>query len=243
MKYLKQFIEKGVFNFNDANLLIGNKSTTFTILRSYIDKKYIKKIKRNLYVAVNLESGMANVSKYVIASNINDNSFVSYHSAFEFYGYYNQVYNNVNVSSLNKFNKFSFEDNEYLFNNTLTDKYVDVVRGAKVTCIERTIVDNIKGIGKLTDLEETMKCIDLISYVDENKILGYLNIIGSKILYKKVGYILEYFKDSLLLSDAFLEECINKGGNVKGYFNKNVYGLKYNSKWKLYVYSNLESYL
>ena len=113
MKYLTELTKRKIFNYQDFVTIVGDSNLAKNTLQNYLEKGYIKRIKHNLYGVVSLETNECIVNKFLIASNITDTSFVSHHSAFEFYGYYNQVYYNVNVSSISKFNTFEFEENNY----------------------------------------------------------------------------------------------------------------------------------
>ena len=158
---------------------------------------------------VKLNEDCAN--KFQIASSINQNSYISYHSAFEFYGYYNQVFNIIQVSSNKRFTPFEY--NGYSYECYLNDipLQIDFIQGVKVTSIERTIVDSINMLGKVMGIEELIKCLDLVHLAKENKLLEILNAYHKEILYRKVGYILSFYKDDFNLSDSFFATCLSKG--------------------------------
>lgn len=206
-------------------------------------KGYITRIKHNLYAVNGIDTNTSIADKFLIASHITTTSFVSHHSAFEFYSYYNQVYNNVNVSSLNKFNSFTFVGNKYTLIKVSSDAFVNCIRGVRVTSIERTIVDSIKDSGKYSDLEETLNCINMIPYISIDDILKYLDKVGSKMLYKKVGLILSMFKDKFNIPESFFSKCHQVSDTIKGYFDSNKKAHVYNAEWKIYVYKDLEDYL
>ncbi|MDD7315556.1 MAG: hypothetical protein PUH11_07520 [Bacilli bacterium] len=243
MKYLTELTKRKIFNYQDFVTIVGDSNLAKNTLQNYLEKGYIKRIKHNLYGVVSLETNECIVNKFLIASNITDTSFVSHHSAFEFYGYYNQVYYNVNVSSISKFNTFEFEENNYTLIKTSSTDFVDTIRGVKVTSIERTIVDCIKDSGKYCDLEETLNCINLLPYISAKDILKYLELINSKILYKKVGIILSLFKDKLNIPNSFFEKCHEISDSIKGHFDKNKNAHVYNSEWKIFIYKDLKNYI
>lgn len=202
-----------------------------------IFKSKIKKITYNYYGAIDFSTGSLFADKFLIGSKINENSFISHRSAFEFYGFYNQMYNEIYVSSLNAFKPFEFDDISYVYLKTKTNIEVEEIRGVRVTSVERTIVDTINDSDKISDIEETLKCIDLISYVDEGKISNYLDALHKRILYKKVGYILSLFQDDLKLSTYFFKKLKEKSGSVRGYFSQlNKDDQVYIKEWNIYAY-------
>lgn len=241
MKYLSELTKYKVFSYNDFIAIIGNSNLAKSTLQNYLKKGLIKRIKHNLYSVVSLETNECIADKFLIGSNITNNSFISHHSAFEFYGYYNQVYNVVNVSSISKFNKFEFEGNEFALINVNSTDFVETIRGVRVSSIERTIVDSIKDSGKYSDLEETLNCIDLIPYISINDILKYLKQINSKMLYKKVGIILSLFKEKFDIPNSFFQKCHEMSDTVKGYFDKSSH--IYNPNWKIFIYKDLNNYI
>lgn len=243
MKYINELTKLKIFTFNDLINIVGDKILANATITNYLTKGLIKKIRHNLYSVVSLETNECVADKFLIASNITDTSFISHHSAFEFYGYYNQVYNIVNVSSISKYNPFEFEDNHFSLIKVNSDSFVEKIRGIRVSSIERTIVDSIKDSGKYSDLEETLNCIKLIPYISTKDILKYLEQINSKMLYKKVGLILSLFKEHFNIPESFFDKCHEISDSVKGYFDKHKESLVYNSEWKIFVYKDLLNYI
>lgn len=243
MKYLNELTKYKVFNRKDFATMINDDNLAKMLLKNYLEKGYIKRIKHNLYGVVSLETNECIADKFLIASNITDTSFISHHSAFEFYGYYNQVYYDVNVSSISKFNTFEFEENTFSLIKVSSTNFVEEIRGVKVTSLERTIVDSIKDSGKYCELEETLNCINMIPYISIKDILKYLEQINSKMLYKKVGIILSLFKDKLNIPDSFFVICHEVSDSIKGHFDKNKSAHVYNPEWKIFIYKDLKNYI
>lgn len=241
MKYFKNMEELNIFTYNDIKKIIGNDEATKRYINHMVKKEYIIRIKKNLYLfnKPNLYNSID--IRFLIGSRLNDDSFISYHSAFEFYGFYNQMYTEVQTSSIKRIKSFDYDG--YRFVNYLTNSLlqVEVVQNVKVTSLERTIVDSINMIGKVIDLEELIKCLDLISYVNENKIIQMLNEYDKSILYKKVGYILSFYKTDYRLSNYFFELCKSKGvvNNIGFLINSDKDNSSFSSEWGLYAYDNV----
>ena len=79
--------------------------------------------------------------------------------------------------------------------------------------------------------------MEMMTFLSEEKVLKYLALYNKAILYQKVGYLLEYFKDSLKLSDKFFDVCMQKKGKSKRYFTESMNRdrMIYNSKWAMMV--------
>jgi predicted transcriptional regulator of viral defense system len=246
MKYYEKLLGMGIFSFADLIKLTGNKDTANSLVREYQKKQYIIRIKRNLYTAVNLETKEAVAGKFEIGSNVTDTAYVSHHSAFEYHGVMNQVYYEVYVSSESKFNNFEFKGIEYIYHQSIFNEGVihsKNNRNIRVTDLERTVLDSIKDFEKIGGLEELLQCINLITYLDYEKLEKYLQCYNSQIMYQKTGYILEHFKDALKIPGKFFTMCESKIGKSRRYLYKDIKDEKniYNGKWQLIVPENLLS--
>lgn len=237
MKYLEQFSLKRVFDFSYIVNITGNVDLASGIVQNYLSKDYIKRVKKNLYVATSLETGGSIPSKFEIASNITNSSFLSHHSAFEFYGYQNQVYNEIYVSSLEQFRPFVFEYNKYVCKRVKNIDFVNTVNGVRVSTIEKTIVDSIDIIKSFDDFEELFEVLSMIPLIDGSKVLDYLKYVNKRILFSKVGLILSFFKDGYNITNNHLDEMKNNGVKNASYFTSEKHRLnKYYNEWKIHSY-------
>ena len=242
MKYYDKLLMMGCFTLEDVCAFISNIHTAKSMLLEYSKKGYVRNVKRNLYVALDLVSKESVASKYQIASKITDTSYVSYHSAFEYYGFANQVSNEVLVSSDTRFSSFSFDGITYSFVKSKIDDGVVEENKIRVTTIERTLLDNIDAFSKHMGLEELLRCVELIPSVNEIKLLHYLKIYNKQFLYQKTGYFLNQLTDNLQLSEYFFDECKSYVGESKRYLELDLkyYKTIYNKLWQLIVPENLE---
>lgn len=242
MKYYGDMLDKKCFSLKETERMVGgNYNTAKSLLRQYVQKGYIQQVKKNLYVAISIESGMPAATRYQIASNITPTSYVSHRSALEYYGYTNQVSYEMNVSSKTAFREFEYEGINYAYIASRLPEGIVSQQGVRITDLERTLVDYIGDFDHVGGLEELLRSLEMISFLSEEKLLGYLELSGKAVLYQKTGYILEHFKDSLKLSDHFFKVCGQRKGKSKRYFTKmaNQSHMVYNSRWGLMVPENL----
>ncbi|MBQ7276473.1 MAG: hypothetical protein IJS58_04400 [Bacilli bacterium] len=87
MKYFSTLAPMGVFSLNEAVKLIGNEENTKKYLSRLIKIGQIRRIKKNLYSIIDPIIKDDSMSRFVIASHITNDAFISLHSAFEFYGF------------------------------------------------------------------------------------------------------------------------------------------------------------
>jgi len=183
-------------------------------------------------------------NKYQIGSSITKSAYISHHSAFEFYGLTNQVFNELYVSSDSRFNDFDFEGVHYKHIRSKSDEGIvesQNVPGVRVTNLERTVIDSIKDFEKIGGLEDLIQCLDMITYLDIKKLEIYLELYNLHVLYQKTGYILEHFKNNMKLDNDFFDHCNTKIGKSTRYlFNQmDKDNSIYINKWQMIVPENL----
>lgn len=238
MKYYEQLLKKGCFTLNDVYEMVGNRNSANTLIQNYLKKGYIQSVKRNLYVAINLADGEPVINRYVIASNLTESAYISHHTALEYYGCTNQVFYDVYVSSDTKFNTFEFNGLTYRYQmSRINGGIVKKPDDARVTDLERTVIDSINDFEKIGGLEELLRSLEMIPYTDERKLLGYLKSYDKQVLFQKTGYILEHFKDSLKITDEFFKACETEISKSVRYLYRGLEKGKsiYNKKWRLFV--------
>jgi len=114
--------------------------------------------------------------------------------------------------------------------------------GIRVTDLERTAIVSMKDFGKAGGLDELLRCLDMLTFLDENSLRNYLDRYGLQFLYQKTGYMLEHYQDALGLSVGFFDYCMDRVGKSTRYLlpemsNNGIY----NPRWRLVVPSDLFS--
>ena len=113
--FLDKFHELKIFTLEDAARIVKSKTYAMTILRGYIEDALVVKIRRNLYAVTNLATKHIEANRYEVASSLTPTAYVDYHSALEFYGVANQVFNTMYVASESIFNSFEFDGLSYMY--------------------------------------------------------------------------------------------------------------------------------
>lgn len=209
--------EKLVFNVDDSLKFFNNASAAYSAIKRFEKKGFIKKVRNNLYVAINPATNTPFANKYQIGSSINSSSYVSYMTAFEYFGFQDQVKNICYVSSYQRFNAFEFEGVTYkcvpikVKEGVFTPPYTQKIR---VTNVEKTLIDSIKKIGTNVSLEELINCVEFISVLDETRISEYLKAYNVQSLYQKSGYLFSLMNKKFKFSNNFfsaIKKNIKKG--------------------------------
>lgn len=222
VKHYEELLRLEVFNFAEACKVIGRVGNTKVILDAYLEKGLIKRVRRGLFYAVNLENRNAPANRFLVASKINETACLSYHTAFELYGLTHQASFVMYVESDKIFSDFKFEGTEFKYagkgikEGVVSHKLNSKIR---VTDLERTIVESINRLdycGGIHELDETLKICPIVK---GERLLNYLEIYNKQFLYKKAGYFLEKYSNSLGLTDELLTAIEMKTGNSRKYLS------------------------
>ena len=239
MKYYSDLLTMGCFTREKLTELTGNYNTAGTLIKNYLKKGYIQKVRCNLYVAVNLADNEPVVNKFHIAGKITKTSYISHHAAFEYYGCANQVSYEVEVSSETAFAPFNFNNITYVYlSSRIKDGVLVRPDGIRITDIERTVLDGIHDFEKIMGLEELLRCVALLPSVKEDKLIQYLAVYDKQVLYQKTGYILRHFQKEFNLSESFFYECAAHTGKSTRYLTS-IKNAVYNKEWQLMTPENL----
>ena len=237
MKYYSDFAQKKILSFSDVETIVGNSNTAARIVSDYEDKGLLQKIKKNLYAVVSLENGGLVPDEFEIGCALKPDAFISHHSAFRFHGFYNQVYSTIDVSSPTRFDTLLFGGKEYRHHHSSWLGEIETVgNGKRVSTVERTIVDSIKDLRKTMDLEELLRCVEMVPRIKDKALIDCMTAYKNRLLWKKVGYFLQNCRLRYELPVSFFEYCRKNGGNVVGYFSsEDSSSQQYDKEWKMYV--------
>lgn len=239
MEVYNQLVKYPVFTIDEVEQLTGKSKTAYSQLERLMKRGLVKKIRKNIYSAVNPVNDQIVATRYQIACAITDTAYISHHSAFEYYGLANQVFQEVYVSSATKFNHFEYDHVIYRYvASRMQEGIVEgkSTMGVKITDLERTVIDSIHDHNTLVCFEEILRCLEKIHYLDEAKLLRYLGVYNTQGLYQRVGYLLQHYQKEMQLSNAFIDCCKEKIGKSRRYLLKEALeGNIYNSEWEMMV--------
>ena len=236
MKHYDKLLELGCFSRSDIAGMLGNDETAGSLLREYLKKGYIERVRRDLYAVISLETKQPVPSRYQIGCAVFPDAVIVDHSAFELYGYANQVFYEVYVSSASRFPDFSYNGVSYHRIAPKGSMDVSDLGGVRVTSLEQTVVDSIADVEKVAGLEETLRCLLLLPSLNESKLLQILSERSNGFLWQKCGYILEQLNSGLGLSPAFFETCRSHiTGSKRPLVKDSAQKLLWDKRWGLYV--------
>ena len=242
MKHYEALVNMGSFTRHDLIRLTGSDAAAHSLVYSYLKRGLIQRVRRDLYAAVSLETKQPVPNRFAIGSHVSSDACISHHSAFAYYGYANQVFYDIYVASSSRFRDFEFGGYRYNYvRNDLASGIASHSNGVRVTDMERTVVDSINDFEKIGGLEELLRCLELIPHLNADRLLSYLEERGIGFLWQKTGYILEHFREALILPERFFEECLRNLPGGKRYLYKGFPAGRtvFNSVWQMYVPAEL----
>lgn len=238
MKLYFELLKKPVFKIEDVNQYYDNMDSARSAVKRLMHDGMAVKIRNNMYTCISGETDQPVANRFQIASNITPTSYVSHHTAMEFYGISDQVYYDVYVSSETSFREFEFAGYTYHYVSSKNSAGIDKPAysgGIAVTDLERTLVDSIKDMDKIAGVEEVVQSIESIHLMREERLLNYLELYQNQFLYQKTGFLLCGNKEKSGLSKHFFDVCKSKIGKSKRYLTKDMEAGRYDEEWRLIV--------
>lgn len=239
-----ELLKKPIFNMDDVNIFYNNMDSARSAIKRLMKEGMVAKIRNNMYTCISGETGALVANRFQIASHITPTSYVSHHTAMEYYGITDQVYYDVYVSSETSFRDFVFDGYTYRFIPSKNSEGIEkppYSGGVTVTNLERTIVDSIKDMDKISGMEEVVQNVESVHRMQEKRLLKYMEIYQNQFLYQKMGYLLWQNKEQMGLSDLFFEKCKKQIGKSKRYLTRDQDGGRYDAMWKLVVPEDLQN--
>lgn len=237
-----ELLKMPVFTVEDVNKYYNNIDSARSAIKRLMKESMVAKIRNNMYTCISGETGAPVANRFQIASKITSTSYVSHHTAMEYYGITDQVYYDVYVASKTGFREFDFDGYTYHYVATKDLEGVETPAfsgGIRITNIERTLVDSVKDMDKIAGIEEVLQDIGSMKRMQEKRVLKYLNILSNQFLYQKMGFLLVEHKKQLGLSDEFFDICKSQIGKSKRYLTKDMSKGQYVDEWKLVIPGNI----
>lgn len=242
MKHYEKLVDYGVFSRKKlAQILDCCDATAVSVIREYLKKGYIERVRHDLYAVISIETKQPVMSRYQIGSNLFDDACISHHSAFEVFGYANQVFYDTYVSTRTNFKDFEYNGIHYHRLAPKTQNNIEKNNSICVTNIEQTVIDSINDLEKVAGLEETIRCIELIPALNYKMLLNILSEYNNGFLYQKCGYLFEELNNSLNLPECFFIECKKNIAKTKRYISKDHNGCVWHKKWNIYAPETIQN--
>ncbi len=247
-KIYKDFYEQKVFTLGDVKNRYKGRNTPGSLNLLIHNSKahgYIGSVKKGLYYTIphgfSVEDYKAD--KYLIASRLSPAAVIAYHSALEFHGVAQSVFNQVFVLTRARMANLDFQGTQFTgVIGHLNFGCMNLMRegvAIRVTDRERTLVDCIDRLRYAGGLEEYFKSAEGFPSINFQRIEEYLKRYKKINLYAKVGFLLTLFEKKWSFPADVRRRMRNK-------IRKKVYYLDHekkenvlNKEWNLMIPENL----
>ena len=233
-----EMLKYPVFTMDKAAEYYNSIESARSAVKRLIKRGMVVKIRKNLYTCVSGESGEPIADRFQVGSALSETACISHHTAAEYYGITDQVYYDVYVTSDTRFNSFDFEGYTYVCIKPKINVGIcepEYSGGIKITDLERTIIDSINDMDRISGLEEVISMIDMAGPLDQKKLLQYMKAYNCRFLYQKAGYLLWNRREKLGLDSDFFEKCKAETGKSRRYLSRDITRGKYLEEWGLIV--------
>lgn len=219
---------------------------TKNLITKLVKNGWLIRIKNGLYAISDLSSrGFLSLSFYVVAGLLVKDSYVSFESALQHYGMFDQLTNKIISVSLKKFKTILLNNTEYSFIQTKEklffgwQKAVIDNKTVRVATAEKALIDII-------NFRKNKYAVDLvIEKLKEHKndfnfgrIAEYLKEF-SKATIKTFGFIFDLLK----IDSTNIYNLVENSIKVEHSTHKMLAGdKKFNAKWRLYYDEYLDKY-
>ena len=246
MKKIDELVKNLIFTSAEICECFKCESKAVYWIGNSVKNNKIAKIRQGLYALINPATGLIYADKFMLGSRLNTNSYIAYHSALEFHGFANQVYNSIYIASDARFHEFEYGGISYervrsaIPNGIITIKSSSNIR---VTDLERTVIDCIDDIKRAGGAEELLSALSYIKKLDHEKLLLYLKDYHKNNLWQKTAYLLEKFNEILKLPEIFFKECNKEISKRVIYFlnDENFGEPLYNKDWNIIAPLNINT--
>jgi len=232
--------------------------------RRYIYRKYVRRlvkagklwrVRRGLYVVLSpLEKPEGyTADKLLIASKVRDDYYLGFHTALEYYGCAQSLYNETYICVKAKDRFDTFQYGRFVFKPVFVENTdLEVLdkpyqeNTLKVSSKERTFIECIDRVEYAGGWEECLKSLENLRELDFQNLVNLLLKNGKDILLKRAGYTLELLKKHSPfyehLESRLLDEITKQISGSPRYLVNGETG-SINKRWNLYIPKNFEEKL
>jgi len=259
MRPLDFFATHPVFTheqFVAAHTATGRSAhTSNSLLRKHVATGRLLRIRRGVYATVprGTDPETAPVDPYLVATALADDAAVAYHAALQFHGKAHSVSRRFHYLTRLRARPLSFRGSDFvpvrvapalralpdLGGGILEQRHAGGT--ARVTTLERALVDILDQPAKSGGWEEIWRSLELVEYVDLDAAIDYARKLGSAVTAARVGFFLEQHREPLMVEEVHLEKLRAMGPEQPHYFDPKRRPGKLVSRWNLVVPEQLLS--
>ena len=238
-----------------ANVLNISKSKAKNLATYWAGRGWLTRVKRGLYNTVSLSTVRPEAIKedtWVVANVVFAPCYIGGWSACEHWGFTEQIFNDVAVYSIRRFNKKiqEVQGTRYIIKTINKKRFYGlkpVWRGTNKISVSdpsRTIIDILydpKIGGGIRNVADMINEYFNSDKRDDKKLIEYLSAFSNGVIYKRLGYLIEYLN---IDAPDLIKKCfkLKSSGYSKLDPTLPLKG-KILRRWNLRINANLEAAL
>lgn len=248
--FLLEAENQKVVSAEKAMELLGiSQMHAYNLLKNMRKKGALDKVKSNLFVRIPSHI-VHDKGKYVedpifVGKHLTKPYFFSYYTALYLHGLSQQSARYYYLSTTRHIQEVDYHGNVFRA-VILTEKrffgFKEMKYGEEkvfASDLERTIIDVMNRPEYSGGYEEILRSFQDMENVDWNRLLKYMDKMGEKILFNRIGFVFDMLGEFVNTPDRFLMELRKRLSENIYYFEKNRKG-SYIKKWKIIVDKRLE---
>lgn len=228
-------------------------STVNNRLQQAYRRGYVDRVTRGVFVSRVGVFADTVPDPFLVASKLAPDSVIAYHSALEALGVAHSPFRRVTYLSARTPTRVGYRGYEFVGLRPRPDQLgegtwrsaVEQVRRGRdalitVTSRERTIADCLDRPRWSGGLEELLRSVGGFPSLDAEKLLLYLDVLGSPAVVARVGWVLFSEPDAWHLNEEDREEFERRIGKGPYFLGPRGSGLQFVKEWRLYVPSDID---
>lgn len=238
--------EHHVFSLEEFRTELGDGRTPYNLLVRATNKGLADRIMRGVYVSRSGKFSQEDPDPYLVAAAVSADAVMVYHSAMELHGLAHSPSRRVQFSTTRATAPFTYHDFEFrryappkvqetVQWTTLVRRPEGVVR---VSTRERTLVDCLNRTDLAGGLEEVLRSLAGVPYVDASNVLAYLKELASPTAVARTGWFLEQRAREWYVTEEALEGMRAMLGKGPYYLSRSNQAGTWMPQWRLYLPTN-----
>jgi len=236
-----------VFSLEEFRAELGEGRTAYNLLVRATKKGLVDRVRQGIYVSRAGRFSQEEPDPYLVAALVAPDVVMVYHSALEVHGLAHSPFRKVQYSTRKATVSFTYRGFAYqryappktfeaeslsLHSTMLVGRPNGIVR---VTTRERTLVDCLNRTDLAGGLEETLRSLAGVPYIDASNVLAYLKALDSATAVARTGWLLEQRAQQWYVSNDALEQMRSMLGKGPYYLSRANQADIWVPKWRLYL--------
>lgn len=238
--------EHQVFSLKAFRAELGESHSAYNLLTRAVRAGQAERVVQGVYVSRRGRFASVEPDPFVVAAALAEDVMLAYHSSLELHGLAHSPWRRVQFTTATQFKTFSYrgftyerhrlpralQESEAVHFTTLVRRTEGVVR---TSTRERALVDAINRSDLCGGLEEVLRSLASLPFVDSSKVVAYLRTLKAPTAVARVGWVLEQRAKDWYVSDDDLDTMNQMLGAGPYYLTKENETGRWIAPWRLYV--------